>query len=84
MSARTMLALARAMVALEHLYSAGEDRGTNSLWRHLDNSYPDTPERAQAVMSMVFLLTSRRDWVTEQQPAEVPCFMGAQLWASLL
>lgn len=51
-----------AMVALEHLYSAwmwGEDRGTSSLWHHLDNSYPDTHEWTQAVIFTVCLTASK-------------------------
>lgn len=63
------------MVALEHLYSAWmrvEDRGTNSLWHHLENSFPDTHEWTQAAIFTVCLMTSRRGWVMEEQPTEVP------------
>lgn len=74
-----------AMVALEHLYSAwmwGEKRGTNSLWYNSDNSYPD--KWTQAVIFTICLMTSRRGWMMEEQPVGVPCFMGAQLWMSVL
>lgn len=68
------------MVALEHLYSAWmrvEDRGTNSLWHNLDNSFPDTHEWTQATIFTVCLMTSRRGWVLEEQPTKVPCRSSA-------
>lgn len=76
-----------AMVALEHLYSAwmwGEKSGINSFWYNSDDSYPDIHKWTQAAIFMVCLMTSGRGWVMEEQPVEVPCFMGGQLWMSVL